>query len=69
MRYLSPVPSTDFLDITRVYREVPDVYNDLSFYVPCETPIHIRRVEIRNATYELWSPNSDRIDAITLEHH
>jgi hypothetical protein len=62
MRYLLPVPPTDFLDITRVYKEVPDVYDDLSFYVPCQTPIHIRCVEIRDTTYELWSPNSDRID-------
>ena len=62
MRYLLSMPFTGFLDITCVYREVPDVYDDLSFYVPCQSPIHIRGVEIRGTTYELWSPNSDRID-------
>jgi len=62
MRYLLPRPLTGFLDITRVYREVPDVYDDLSFYVPCEQPLRVRGVEIRGTTYELWSPNSDAID-------
>jgi hypothetical protein len=45
-----------------VSTEVPDVYDDLSFYVPCEHPTRYRGVEIRGATYELWSPNSDGID-------
>jgi hypothetical protein len=42
--------------------EVPDVYDALTFYVPCEHPTCIRGVQIRGATYEFWSPNSDGID-------
>jgi len=58
---LLSVPRTAFLDITRVYREVPGVYDGLSLYVPCENPIRVRGVEIRGTTYEVWSPNSDSI--------
>lgn len=51
-----------FLDIKHVYNEVPEVYDELSFYVPCEKVLHVRGAQIGDKTYKLWSPNSESID-------
>ena len=51
------------IDITRVYQEPPpEVYDGLSFYIPCEKPLCCRAIEIGGNIYEVWSPNCTTLD-------
>lgn len=53
---------TPCLDIARTYSEPPEVYDGLSFYVPQIKPLYQGSVQIADAIYEVWSPNSTTID-------
>ena len=50
------------LDLNRIYGEGQTVYDGLSFRVPSIHPVYSRGVTIRDLSYEVWSPNSEKVD-------
>jgi hypothetical protein len=51
-----PCPSS------RLYRDLPEIYDGLSFIIPCTKPLKQRMIEMEGVLYEVWSPNSTTSD-------
>jgi hypothetical protein len=49
-------------DLKHVYSQPPEVDDEITFYIPSSQPAISRTIQLNNAFYEVWSPNSSNMD-------